>query len=304
MQKIKTADFHLIDQQIKNLNQETGVILIPSSLAWEKYDWVKQYLLKKPDLGYFLWVKKSQKKPLSSCISLETAGFKQKLNNLVVIETGVKAKILAVCNSLYRDRAGSHLGRSKVIVKEKASLNILHQHFWGPKNQVKPQIDFWVAKQGQLIYTYKNLTHPQKLDLKTRIFLDKQAKADSQVIVEAEKNQVNIDEALILNQKNAAGNLILRLVGKTGSQIKAKSQIEAKAAGRGHLDCQGLIVNQGPEINLIPQLLNKNSQALITHEASIGKIEKDKLEYLQSRGLTEKQAAELIIKGFLKPSKS
>lgn len=297
--KMKTTDFHLIDKQIKNINQRPGVILIPSPLAWEKYGWIKKYLEQKPVLGYFVWIKKSQPKPLSSCISLETAGFQQKLNNLIVIEPKTTAELLAICNSTVKNVSGLHDGRSTIVIKENASLTVSHQHFWGPRNIVKPKIEIRQEKNSRLKYIYKNLTHPRQLDLSTKIYLAEKAKANSQVIIEAKENFINIDEKIIIKGKDAAGELNLRLAAKQNSKITARSQIKALAAGRGHLDCRGLITDEKTRIELVPELINHHPQALITHEASIGRIEKEKLEYLQTRGLSEKQALDLIIKGFL-----
>jgi Fe-S cluster assembly scaffold protein SufB len=299
MSQIKKADFHLIDKTIKNINQPPGVVLLPSSLAWEKYPWTRKYFGQKPILGYFLWVKKSQRKPLSSCMALETAGFEQKLNNLVVLESKVKTKLLALCLALREKVAGSHLGQSKIIIQENSSLEILHQHSWGQKDVVFPEISFFVKKKGYLDYLYKNLSSPKRLKIKSQFFLEEEAKVNSKIIIDSQTNKVEVREALFLKKKDSGGTLVLRLVGRKGSQIKTFSRIIGQGAGRGHLDCQGLLIDKKTSISLTPQIVNQNDQALITHEASIGKIEKEKLEYLQSRGLTEKQAIDLIVKGFL-----
>ena len=293
------ADFHLIDHEIKNLNQKNGVVLLSSFDAWERYVWTRKLFTKKPQLGYFFWVKESPKVALSSCISLASYGARQKLTNLVVIESGVKVEIKAVCNALTKTLAGIHIDDSKVVVKEKGFLKILHQHSWGRKDIVSAKIDFFVRKGASLNYVYKNLASPKRLKMGNRIYLKEKAKADSQVIIEAEKSKIEIDEALLLKEKNCSGSLALRLVGREKTNIEAVSKITAQGAGRGHLDCQGLLVDKKSKMSLTPKLINKNSQALITHEASIGRIEKGKLEYLQSRGLNEERAIDLLVKGFL-----
>jgi hypothetical protein len=48
------------------------------------------------------------------------------------------------------------------------------------------------------------------------------------------------------------------------------------------------------------EALRKQNKALITHEASIGRVSEEELNYLRSRGLTEKEAIDLIVRGFLK----
>ena len=292
-------DFHLVDQKIKNISQTPGVVLLSSPEAWKKYPWTRKFFTKRPQLGYFLWAKKSPRVCLSSCISLASCGLKQELTNLIVVEPGVKARIMAACNALTKTLGGIHIGKSKVVVKEKGFLEIIHQHSWGGKDIVSAKIDFFVKKGASLNYVYKNLSTPKRLEMRSRIYLKERAKADSQIIIEAEESKIGIDETLLLKNQDAGGSLALRLVGKRKADIKAVSKIVAQDAGRGHLDCQGLLVDKKAKISLTPKLINKNHQALITHEASIGRIEKEKLEYLQSRGLSEEKAINLLVKGFL-----
>lgn len=294
------TNINIIDQQIINLKQKNGVILLSSNNAWKKYSWTRQFFKKKPKLGYFVWIKKSQIQPLSSCISLEAVGSQQKLINLIIVESNVKAKIQAVCNTLNPQTTGSHQGSSQIILKKRSFLKINHQHNWGSKNLVLPEISFYLEKQAKMSYLYKNLTSPKKMTVKNKIYLKKEAKAESKIIIKSKSGKVNIDEALYLNGADSSGTMILKLLAQEKAKFKANSKIIAKKAGKGHLDCQGLLISNKAQINLTPQLVNKNKNALITHEASIGRIEKEKLEYLQSRGFSQKQAIDLIVRGFIK----
>jgi len=89
------------------------------------------------------------------------------------------------------------------------------------------------------------------------------------------------------------------LAGRKNSKITAHSSIIATAPSKGHLDCQGLLVDKNSEISLIPELICHNKNAQITHEASIGRISEEQLSYLRMRGLKEEEAIDLIVAGFL-----
>jgi hypothetical protein len=52
-------------------------------------------------------------------------------------------------------------------------------------------------------------------------------------------------------------------------------------------------------MRLVPELVNENKDALLTHEASIGRISEEELNYLRARGLSENEAIDLIVAGFL-----
>jgi len=72
----------------------------------------------------------------------------------------------------------------------------------------------------------------------------------------------------------------------------------ANDAGTGHV-CMGLLLSENSSIQAIPELINRNKDVSLTHEASVGKISEEALNYLRSRGLTEDEATDLIITGFL-----
>ena len=69
---------------------------------------------------------------------------------------------------------------------------------------------------------------------------------------------------------------------------------------KGHLDCQALITDRNAKVSLVPEVECEDKEAQVTHEASIGKVSEEQLNYLRTRGLTEEQALNLIISGFLR----
>jgi Fe-S cluster assembly scaffold protein SufB len=65
------------------------------------------------------------------------------------------------------------------------------------------------------------------------------------------------------------------------------------------MDCRGLIMKQGGTTLAIPELEARIADVDMTHEASIGRVAEEQIEYLKSRGMDEETALEMIIKGFL-----
>ena len=61
----------------------------------------------------------------------------------------------------------------------------------------------------------------------------------------------------------------------------------------------GLLLSEKSSINSMPELYNKDMNAVLTHEASVGRISEEELNYLRSRGLTENETISLIVTGFL-----
>jgi hypothetical protein len=67
---------------------------------------------------------------------------------------------------------------------------------------------------------------------------------------------------------------------------------------RGHLECKGLILEDGV-IHAIPELQGSMAGVELSHEAAVGKIAQEEIEYLMARGLDEEEATSTIVRGFL-----
>ena len=299
MINVKNAHYWQVDHKVENIIERKGTIVLPSRQAWQKFSWTRKYFQKKPKEGYFIWVKEQPFLPLTTCITLASKKVSQHLNNLLVIEKNIKAKANVVCRADRSNLACLHQARGKLILKEKASLEYNHFHHWGQKDSVNPDYQFILGKDSQLIYNYKNLSPPKNLQLKTTVYNDNNASANLNLAINGLNSKIDIKEALFLQGKNSQGIINLRLVGRQNSQLEAISQISAPAEAKGHLDCQGLLVSPKSNIPLTPKLICQNKKAQLTHEASIGKISEEELNYLRSRGLSEKEAIDLIITGFL-----
>ncbi len=69
---------------------------------------------------------------------------------------------------------------------------------------------------------------------------------------------------------------------------------------KGHLECRGLIVGGNGTIHAIPELRGTLADVDLSHEAAVGKIAEEEVEYLMARGLTREEATATIIRGFLR----
>lgn len=299
MKNARNVHFWQIDNKIKNILKVNGVTLLTSPQAWEKFDWTRKYFLKKPEQGYFIWVKKQINFPLFSCISIAHKNVNQKLQNLLIVEKNLKISLKGSCNALKKDLNGKHKANGKIILKQGSFLKYGHIHSWGEKDIVEPEYEFILEKDSKLDYTFKTLFTPKKLKINNSFNLSARASCDIKTIANCVQTEINIKDVLILKGKGSSGVINLRLVGGRESRILAHSRVIADSESKGHLDCQGLLADKKSQISLIPELICKNKLAQITHEASIGRISQEQLSYLRMKGLTEKQATNLIINGFL-----
>ncbi len=299
MKNARNVHFWQIDNKIKSILKVNGVTLLTSPEAWKKFDWTRKYFSKKPEQGYFIWVKNQINFPLFSCISIAHKNVNQKLQNLLIVEKNLKISLKGSCNALKKNLNGKHKANGKIILKQGSFLKYNHIHSWGEKDIVEPEYEFILEKDSKLDYIYKTLFTPKKLRINNSFNLSAGASCDIKMIANCVETDVDIKDVLILKGKGSSGVINLRLVGGKDSKVLAHSQVIADSESKGHLDCQGLLADKKSEISLMPELVCKNKLAQITHEASIGRISQEQLNYLRMKGLTEKQATNLIINGFL-----
>jgi Fe-S cluster assembly scaffold protein SufB len=103
---------------------------------------------------------------------------------------------------------------------------------------------------------------------------------------------------IILSGDNANAQVIARSVAQDESVQIFKATMVGKNVCRGHLECDSIIMDRA-RISASPELKAEHTEAELTHEAAIGKIAGDQLLKLMSLGLTEKEAVDAILNGFL-----
>ncbi len=298
MKNAKNANYTQTDHEI-NITEIKGVEILPSNLAIKKYEWTKEYFKGKPEEGYFIWIKEQIDFPITTCMSIASKSVSQNLQNLMVVEKNLKIKLHGTCNSLKKDLCGRHTASGRIILKENAVLEYNHIHTWGNEDVVDTDYEFILEKGSKLSYTYKVTSTPKKMKLNANIICLENSTANLTIIGNCENSDVEIKDNILLKEKNSSGILKLRLVGKENAKILSRSRITTEAECKGHLDCQGLPIHKTAEMILIPELVCRDNQSQITHEASIGKISEEELNYLKTRGLNEHEAIDLIVNGFL-----
>lgn len=102
-----------------------------------------------------------------------------------------------------------------------------------------------------------------------------------------------------LNGAGSSTNLISRSVAKEDSFQLFVSEINGNNACAGHSECDGIIMDNA-KISAVPQITANHLDAALIHEAAIGKIAGEQIIKLMTLGLTEAEAEEQIVNGFLK----
>ncbi|MBO7219258.1 MAG: SufD family Fe-S cluster assembly protein [Clostridia bacterium] len=98
--------------------------------------------------------------------------------------------------------------------------------------------------------------------------------------------------------KDSSVDVISRSVAKEDSYQEFVSSVKGTTKCFGHVECDAILMDNA-KIKATPEILAENVDATLVHEAAIGKIAGEQITKLMTLGLTEKEAEDLIIKGFL-----
>jgi len=113
-------------------------------------------------------------------------------------------------------------------------------------------------------------------------------------------SNLDVGSRTILDAQGCRTEVISRAI-TTGGFITARGYIEGNAPDvKGHLECRGLILGERGVIYAVPELKGTLAGIDLSHEAAVGKIAEEEVEYLMARGLSRSEATATIVRGFLR----
>jgi len=252
--------------------------------------------------GYFIHTRKGAviPHPVQSCLYIKGKDVAQAVHNIVVVEEDSDVHIITGCATAHEVQSALHLGISEFYVKKNGRLTFTMVHNWGEQVAVRPRTVVHVEENGVFVSNYILLKPVRTVQSYPAVYLNGPgglARFNS-VIVAPEGSHVDTGNKIILNAPNTRGEIISKTI-TTGGTIIARGFIGGNAVpARGHLECKGLILGHGL-IHAIPELVGSVPGVELSHEAAVGKIAREEIEYLMARGLDEEEATSTIVRGFL-----
>lgn len=121
----------------------------------------------------------------------------------------------------------------------------------------------------------------------------------------AGENQIQDTGAkMIHNAPNTSSSIVSKSIAKDGGAVNYRGQVTFAKNSQGsisHIECDTIIMDELSKSDTIPFNEIHNSHVALEHEAKVSKISEEQLYYLMSRGLSEEQATEMIVMGFVEP---
>ncbi len=297
--------------------RQPGVEVLPITEAVSRHDWVKNLLWSlvpvdadkytaetelELDNGYFIRALKGQKidQPVESCLYIRTDRFAQHVHNLVVVEEGAELHIITGCATHPGVRSGLHIGVSEFYVKKGGKLTFTMVHNWGEDVHVRPRTAVMVEEGGRYISNYILLRPVKTVQMYPTVTLNGEgAMARLQSILIAHPGcELDVGGRVILKAPHTRAEVIARTLAIGGYSMARGHLVGMVPDIKAHLECRGLIIGNGV-VHAIPELEGRVAGVDMSHEAAVGKIAAEEVEYLMARGLDEEEAVSTIVRGFL-----
>lgn len=232
-------------------------------------------------------------------------GLKDLVYNTFEIGEDSDVLIVAGCG-IHNPGSGDsqHDGIHEFIIKKGARLRYVEKHYGEGSGSggriLNPKTILEIEKGG---YAELELVQIKGVDSTIRS-TEAKIHANAHLIITERllthgEQQAESEMVVELAGENASVQIISRSVARDNSRQVFYPRVVGQNKCRGHVQCDAIIMDQAV-VRAIPEITAEHADAQLVHEAAIGKIAGEQIVKLMTLGLTEKEAEETILQGFLK----
>lgn len=238
-------------------------------------------------------------------VILSQSGMKEMVYNDFYVGEDCDVTIVAGCG-IHNCGGGdsAHDGLHRFFVGKNAKVRYVEKHYGEGdgrgKRVMNPTTEVHLEEGASMILEATQISGIDDTLRKTIATLAENATLEVQekVLTTGEQNAVS-EFVADLNGAGSSCNIVSRTVARDKSTQHFSSTLNGNAACSGHTECDSIIMDSA-KVSASPQLTAADVDASLIHEAAIGKIAGEQLLKLMTLGLTEQEAEERIVSGFLK----
>ncbi len=304
----------------KNKSQD-GVIFLSTDDALKKYpDLFKKYfnsLVKYDENKYtalngavwsggsFIYIPKSTKldRPLQSYFRIDTAGLGQFERTIIIVDDYSSLEYIEGCTAKTSLVNSLHAGVVEIFVGKHALMSYKTIQNWSKDVYNLVTKRAIVDDFGQMNWVDGNVGSKLTMKYPSCILKGDNSKGSSISIAYAKEDQVlDAGAKMIHLGKNTKSNIISKSIAEKGgkSNYRGETKITKKASNSyAFVSCDTLLLDDISKSDTYPKNDLENNNSIIEHEATVSKLSAEKLFYLESKGLDEEQAKELLVMGFV-----
>ena len=238
-------------------------------------------------------------------VVMTESGLKETVYNDFFVGEDADVVIIAGCGI---DNCGNqdsqHDGIHRFFVGKNAKVRYVEKHYGSGEGSGKrilnPVTEVYMEENSSVEMEMVQIKGVDDTERTTRAELAAGARlvVRERLMTHEEQRAISV-YTVNLNGDGASADVVSRSVARDKSFQKFDAKIVGNAACSGHTECDSIIMDEG-RILAVPGLEANNTDAALVHEAAIGKIAGEQIVKLMTLGLTEAEAEEQIINGFLR----
>lgn len=222
-------------------------------------------------------------------------------------EIGEEADVLIVAGCGIHNASGQkaqHDGVHEFFIRKGAKMKYVEKHYGEGEGSgervLNPKTIIEVEEGGVAELEMVQIKGVDRTRRDTEVRLHKNAR-----LIVTERLLTTLEQSaesnitVELNGEDSTAQILSRSVAQNNSKQIFHLNMKGAAKCRGHIQCDSIIMDNA-QVSAIPEITAVHSEAQLVHEAAIGQIASEQLIKLMTLGLTEKEAEETILKGFLK----
>ncbi|MBF0779576.1 MULTISPECIES: Fe-S cluster assembly protein SufB [unclassified Granulicatella] len=257
--------------------------------------------------GTFIYVPKGVKcdVPLQTYFRINNEGSGQFERTLIIVDEGASIHYVEGCTAPTYSSASLHAAIVEIIVKKDAYCRYTTIQNWS-NNVYNLVTKRAVAYEGATMeWIDGNLGAKTTMKYPSVYLNGRHARGTMLSIAFAGAGQVQDAGAkMIHNAPQTSSSIVSKSIAKDGGKVNYRGQVTFGKNSQGsisHIECDTILVDDISKSDTIPFNELHNGKVSLEHEAKVSKVSEEQLFYLMSRGLSESQATEMIIMGFVEP---
>ena len=257
--------------------------------------------------GSFIYIPKGVKleKPVQSYFRINTERMGQFERTLIIVDDDADVHYVEGCTAPLYSKDSLHAAVVEIYVKKNAHCRYSTIQNWSTNivNLVTKRT--LVEENGHMEWIDGNVGSGLNMKYPACILKGDGAKGTTISVAFAKENQLQDAGAKMIHLgKNTTSTIISKSICTNGGKVNYRGLVRCAngaLGARSHVECDTLILDEKSTSDTIPLNVGENSDMYIEHEATVSKVSEEQLFYLMSRGLTEAEATEMIVMGFIEP---
>lgn len=295
----QVADIHDVPQGAYNLR-------VNSRLYGKRSSENIEIVTKTDKPGIDIYIKPGTKKEsVHIPVLIAETGIKELVYNDFHVGEGADVTIVAGCGIHNGgDKTSEHSGIHSFFLEKGARVKYIEKHYGeGDGNGARLMNPTTVVNLGEDAYMEMETAQIKGIDSTKRTTQARLGKGATLVIGEKimthGKQYAETNFEVDLDGEGSGAHVVSRSVAKDDSRQLFSSKVNGNNLCHGHTECDAIIMDNG-RVDAVPKVSANHVDATLIHEAAIGKIAGEQLTKLMTLGLSEKEAEEEIVAGFLK----